>query len=147
MAITTKSLPDQIPPQASPFVYDDGTGEYRLEIHWYLFLYHMWTVFSSSQGAFVLAQDALLQDPSSGGVSSVTGTLPIVSSGGSNPAISINVFGASGVGHSTGAVPDPGASAGATRFLREDATFAVPAGGSGISIGLALALPNLMTPL
>lgn len=71
MAITTKSLPDQIPPQASPFVYDDGTGELRLEIHWYLFLYHMWTVFSSSQGAFVLAQDVLLQDPaaaSSGGL-------------------------------------------------------------------------------
>jgi hypothetical protein len=28
-------------------------------------------------------------------------------------------------------VPDPGASAGSTRFLREDATWAVPAGGSG----------------
>jgi hypothetical protein len=37
------------------------------------------------------------------------------------------VFGASGVGHSAGAVPDPGSVAGTTRFLREDSTWAVPA--------------------
>lgn len=36
------------------------------------------------------------------------------------------VFVASGASHASGAVPDPGASAGTTRFLREDATFAVP---------------------
>lgn len=42
-----------------------------------------------------------------------------------------SVFGASGTSHSTGIVPDPGATAGVTRFLREDATFAVPAGGGG----------------
>jgi hypothetical protein len=42
-----------------------------------------------------------------------------------------SVFGASGPAHSTGIVPDPGATAGVTRFLREDATFAVPAGGGG----------------
>src|SRR5581483_820006 len=41
------------------------------------------------------------------------------------------VFGASGASHAAGAVPDPGASAGTTRFLREDATFAVPASGGG----------------
>lgn len=34
------------------------------------------------------------------------------------------VFGASGAGHGVGLVPDPGASAGATRFLREDGTWA-----------------------
>jgi hypothetical protein len=34
-------------------------------------------------------------------------------------------FGASGTGHAQGAVPDPGASAGATRYLREDATWQV----------------------
>lgn len=39
------------------------------------------------------------------------------------------VFHASGPSHSTGIVPDPGASAGSTKFLREDATWAVPGGG------------------
>lgn len=39
------------------------------------------------------------------------------------------VFGASGAGHSTGLVPDPGASAGTAKFLREDATWATPSGG------------------
>lgn len=41
------------------------------------------------------------------------------------------VFGASGSNHSTGLVPDPGATSGTTKFLREDGTWAVPAGGSG----------------
>jgi trimeric autotransporter adhesin len=41
------------------------------------------------------------------------------------------VFGASGTTHSAGIVPDPGATAGTTKFLREDGTFAVPAGSSG----------------
>ncbi len=40
-------------------------------------------------------------------------------------------FVASGAGHAKGAVPDPGASAGTTKFLREDATWQVPAGGGG----------------
>lgn len=40
------------------------------------------------------------------------------------------VFVASGASHAAGAVPDPGAAAGTTRFLREDATWQVPAGGS-----------------
>jgi trimeric autotransporter adhesin len=40
-------------------------------------------------------------------------------------------FGPSGTTHSAGIVPDPGATAGTTRFLREDGTFAVPAGGGG----------------
>jgi|SRR5271157_620054 len=38
---------------------------------------------------------------------------------------------ASGTGHHGGAVPDPGASAGTTHFLREDATWAVPPAGAG----------------
>ena len=46
----------------------------------------------------------------------------------------ISVFGASGASHSTGLVPDPGATPGTTRFLREDATWqpgtsTPPAGG------------------
>jgi len=38
---------------------------------------------------------------------------------------------ASGASHAAGIVPDPGSSAGSTKFLREDATWAVPAGGGG----------------
>lgn len=40
-------------------------------------------------------------------------------------------FVASGGSHAAGSVPDPGATAGTTHFLREDATWAVPAGGGG----------------
>jgi len=43
--------------------------------------------------------------------------------------LSAVVFGASGGSHAIGAVPDPGASAGSTRYLREDASWSVPAGG------------------
>jgi hypothetical protein len=39
-------------------------------------------------------------------------------------AASVAVFGASGPDHSTGIVPDPGSTAGTSRFLREDATWA-----------------------
>lgn len=43
-------------------------------------------------------------------------------------------MGASGANHTPGAVPDPGATAGTTRFLREDATWDVPSGGgSGVT--------------
>ena len=41
------------------------------------------------------------------------------------------LMGASGAAHALGAVPDPGATAGATRFLREDGTWNTPAGGGG----------------
>ncbi|KVL59250.1 hypothetical protein WT01_15575 [Burkholderia cepacia] len=40
-------------------------------------------------------------------------------------------FVASGSSHAPGAVPDPGATAGSTKFLREDATWAVPPGSGG----------------
>lgn len=45
----------------------------------------------------------------------------------------IPVFGASGTNHKTGIVPDPGATAGTTRYLREDATFADPLAG-GVTV-------------
>jgi hypothetical protein len=38
---------------------------------------------------------------------------------------------ASGPSHAAGIVPDPGVTAGTTRFLREDASWQVPAGGGG----------------
>jgi hypothetical protein len=40
---------------------------------------------------------------------------------------------ASGAGHQGGLVPDPGAVAGTTKFLREDATWASPSSGGGIN--------------
>ena len=65
----------------------------------------------------------------SGGVTSVntrTGALTLVGT-------DIPVFGGSGSSHAPGAVPDPGPTAGTTRFLREDGTFAVPPSSSGMS--------------
>jgi hypothetical protein len=41
------------------------------------------------------------------------------------------VFRASGTSHASGDVPDPGATAGGTRYLREDATWAIPSGTGG----------------
>ena len=57
-----------------------------------------------------------------------SGTAWVVLTGGGGGG---SVFVASGAGHASGLVPDPGATAGVTKFLREDATFAVPAGGGG----------------
>ena len=76
------------------------------------------------------------------GVESITATLPVVATPSPITAagvISINTFGASGGSHARGVVPDPGAGAGTTKFLREDATWAVPAGGatSGNAIVMA----------
>jgi hypothetical protein len=42
--------------------------------------------------------------------------------------LAISDFIASGAFHARGAVPDPGSSAGSTKFLREDATWDVPSG-------------------
>jgi hypothetical protein len=46
-------------------------------------------------------------------------------------AARLPLFGPSGTTHAAGIVPDPGATAGATRYLREDGTWDVPAGGGG----------------
>lgn len=43
-------------------------------------------------------------------------------------AADLPLFVASGGSHAPGAVPDPGSSSGTTKFLREDASFAVPPG-------------------
>jgi hypothetical protein len=59
-----------------------------------------------------------------GVVSSVNVSLPLTSTGGANPSLAINVFGASGASHAAGIVPDPGATPGTSKFLREDGTFA-----------------------
>ncbi len=49
-------------------------------------------------------------------------------------AAQLPVFGGSGGSHAPGAVPDPGATAGTTRYLREDGSWAAV---SGTSIGMA----------
>lgn len=43
----------------------------------------------------------------------------------------LDVFGASGSGHSSGLVPDPGATSGSSKFLCENGTWAEPSGGGG----------------
>jgi hypothetical protein len=45
--------------------------------------------------------------------------------------VMLPIFVASGAGHAQGAVPDPGASAGTTHYLREDATWQVPPSSTG----------------
>jgi hypothetical protein len=50
-------------------------------------------------------------------------------------AAMLPAFVASGASHAPGLVPDPGATAGATRYLREDGTWFTPPGGSGGSPG------------
>lgn len=51
---------------------------------------------------------------------------------------------ASGASHAKGLVPDPGASAGTTKYLREDMTFVVPPG-SGTVTSVALTLPSFLS--
>jgi hypothetical protein len=65
----------------------------------------------------------------SGTVTNIATTAPIT--GGpitTTGTIGVTDFVASGASHARGTVPDPGAVAGTTKFLREDATFAVPPG-------------------
>ncbi len=45
-------------------------------------------------------------------------------------AAMLPAFVGSGASHAKGLVPDPGASAGSTKYLREDGAWAIPAGGS-----------------
>jgi hypothetical protein len=59
----------------------------------------------------------------------LNGALSAANLTGTLAAARLPLFGASGTTHATGAVPDPGATAGATRYLREDGTWDVPPGG------------------
>lgn len=53
-------------------------------------------------------------------------------------AARLPIFGPSGSTHSPGAVPDPGATAGSTRYLREDGTWSVPSGASIANVQVIL---------
>ncbi|WP_353064637.1 GDSL-type esterase/lipase family protein [Tunturibacter psychrotolerans] len=69
------------------------------------------------------------------------GTVNATTLNGTVGAAQLPLFGASGTAHARGAVPDPGTTAGTTRYLREDGTWSVPAGTSGSggqSIGTGL---------
>jgi hypothetical protein len=92
-----------------------------------------------ADGSTITASGGVLSASSgSGTVTNVTGTAPVaVATGTTTPVVSVPAFVASGASHAAGLVPDPGSSAGSTKFLREDATFAVPAGGG---VGGALTL-------
>lgn len=68
---------------------------------------------------------AYLGDPGTNGVLKRTALNTTAVAAGSDLPVMV----ASGASHSAGAAPDPGASAGATRFLREDATWAAPPAG------------------
>jgi hypothetical protein len=59
------------------------------------------------------------------------GTVNATTLNGAVSAAQLPLFGISGSGHGPGAVPDPGPTAGSTRFLREDGVWAVAGGGGG----------------
>lgn len=48
-----------------------------------------------------------------------------------NVTANVKIMVASGASHAPGLAPDPGASSGTSKFLREDATWATPSGGGG----------------
>jgi len=79
MTTRPTTLPGQIPPQNAPLSYLDANGQQITDINWYLFLYRLWKEVVSSTGAnaLLLAQDALLMDPVSGGGGTGTGLTPI----------------------------------------------------------------------
>ncbi len=58
-------------------------------------------------------------------------------------AASVPVFIGSGSGHMTGAVPDPGPTAGTTRFLREDGLWVVTGGGGSAATASTLGTVQL----
>ena len=65
---------------------------------------------------------------------------------GSNLTDKLSVMGASGSGHASGLVPDTPSTAGTTKFLREDGTWAVPSGGGlPTGVNLIFSLANIPT--
>jgi hypothetical protein len=81
-----------------------------------------------------LREDATWATPTAAQVGAVPTTTQVIAGAGlsGGGALSANVtltavpMGASGVSHAAGIVPDPGPTAGTTKFLREDASWQVP---------------------
>ena len=98
---------------------------------------HSGDVTSTGDGATVIAAGAvtnakLASVPASSikGNSSGSAATPTDLTGTQATAL-LDLFAASGASSKKGLVPDPGSTAGATRFLREDAIWATPPGGAG----------------
>lgn len=84
-----------------------------------------------------------------GTVTSVAMTVPSWASVSGSPITTLGVLGltlpafiASGASHAPGIVPDPGAVAGSTKFLREDSSWAIPPSGSGTVTTISVATAN-----
>lgn len=103
----------------------------------------------TGSGGLVFANSPTLTTPNLGTPSAITLTnatgLPL-STGvtGTLAGANMAVFGASGASHSVGAVPDPGASAGTTRFLREDGSWSAPSGAGTVTNSGNLTSNNLV---
>ncbi|MGO9110670.1 MAG: hypothetical protein ACLP9L_15730 [Thermoguttaceae bacterium] len=98
-----------------------------------------------------LANSQALDALGTGILKSTTGTGVLSIAGGADLPIMV----ASGTGHHGGAVPDPGASAASTHFLREDATWAIPPGtytlpsaltGASLVLSGSIAVNGVATP-
>jgi lysophospholipase L1-like esterase len=72
-------------------------------------------------------------------------TINATSLNGELSAAQLPVFSASGSGHAAGAVPDPGATAGTTRFLREDGTWVAPSGSGSTGLGIGVPISTSVT--
>lgn len=74
----------------------------------------------------------------------ISTTAPLAGGGdlSADRTLTIATMGASGAGHARGVVPDPPAVAGTAKFLREDATWAIPGGGGGGSLSNGSATLN-----
>ncbi|MEO6911875.1 MAG: hypothetical protein ABI158_13230, partial [Edaphobacter sp.] len=70
----------------------------------------------------------------------LNGTVSAAQVSGTLNAAQLPVFGGSGSGHAAGAVPDPGVTAGTTRYLREDGGWAAVSGISGMAGQLSVNL-------
>lgn len=88
-----------------------GLGYFTDGTNWY-------TVRGVAAGFAAQAANAVFAGPTSG-ASATPAFRALV-------AADLPLMGASGTGHAAGAVPDPGATAGTTRFLREDGTWDEP---------------------
>jgi len=92
-----------------------------------------WTLDGTQYGFSPSAFTAATINVGTLNATSVSGALSAASiTSGTLSAARLPVFGASGSAHAQGAVPDPGATAGTTRYLREDGTWTTPAGTSGV---------------
>lgn len=77
---------------------------------------------STPEVAFGTVTSIATTAPVTGGTITATGT------------IAVSDFVASGASHARGTVPDPGASSGTTKFLREDASWQVPTAGANTAL-------------